>query len=381
MPYLRLTIQNQSGDFTVGEIVNHQTLDGTGKVVSWNSGTGELVLREYSGVFSSANQDIIEGATSTETGTVGVASYDSTKFKVGNGEDVWADLSYVDGVWSDSILNQPYSIELDLNSSGTDNVRLTFGSIFDDGGRFLNNNSFVSDVKYVQDSFYYQTYSYLLETSLEVRRYRDLLKRLIHPAGMRMFGKISTENVEDVKVSLAEIKANISMIIWDYIGKHSDTLIRDFDFLYSLLILDGDSSTPDPIEITVDGSDSGLLIPEIYYHGSYACDYLYNENTHQNYRFKIKYKNLRPGTPETNDFYEWDKLTGTVSIPYNSYTVTGVGTTFTSLSQGDIIAIAGQQFIVSSITDDLELVVNTCSEEEVLQGDGVQLIKRVLISD
>ena len=386
LPYLILNITNPSGDFTVGEIVNHQTLDGTGKVVSWDSGTDTLVLREYSGVFISADDDIIEGVGSGETGTVGTASYNKTKFKIGNGTDVWADLNYSVASWYDSILNQPYSISLDLNSSGTDDIELNFGSIFDDGGRFLNNNSFISDVKYIQDSFYYQVYSYLLESSVEVRKYRDLLKRLIHPAGMKMFGRISTETVKQVKMSFSQIKTNVSMVIWDYIGKHSNKLIRDFDFLYSLLILDGDDSSPLNIETEVDGSDSGVLIPQIYYHGSYACDYLYNENTHQNYRFKIKYKNLRPGTPKKNDFYEWNKLNGTVSIPHDTncdgtlqfFTLTGVGTQFTQLSEGDVISAGDQLFKVVSINSDTELILNTRSDSAI---SGSEFLKRELIGD
>ena len=393
LPYLTLDITNPSGNFTVDEIVTHQSLDGTGKVVSWNSGTNKLVLREYSGTFSSSGTDTIQGATSNETGTVSVASYDQTKYKIGNGQNVWASLSYSIGSWNDSILTQPYSINLDLNSSGTDNIKLKLGSIFDDGGRFLNNNSFTSDVKYIQDSYYYQVYSYLLETSLEVAKYRDLLKRLIHPAGMEMFGKIESISSGQVKMSVSDIKSNISMHFWDYIKKHADTVIRDFDFLYSLLILDGSSSSTSlVIEKVVDGGDNSSkqfnlinginypIIPEVQFHGSYACDFLTNKDTHQNNRFKIKYKNLRPGTLDNNDFYKWSQITGTVSIPIDSHTVTGYGTTFTSLSSGDVIAINEQQFTISSITNDTTLVVNNCSQEVVVQGDNIQMIKRVLIS-
>ncbi len=393
LPYLTLDITNPSGNFTVGEIVSHQSLDGTGKVVSWNSGTNKLVLREYSGVFSSSGTDTIQGSTSNETGTVSVASYAQTKYKIGNGQSIWTSLSYSSGIWSDSILNQPYSINLDLNSSGTDNIKLKLGSIFDDGGRFLNNNSFVSDVKYIQDSFFYQVYSYVLKTSLEVDKYKDLLKRLIHPAGMEMFGKIESVSSKQVKMSVSDIKSNISMHFWDYIKKHADTVIRDFDFLYSLLILDGSSSSNSlVIEKVVDGGDNSSkqfnlinginypIIPEVQFHGSYACDFLTNKDTHQNNRFKIKYKNLRPGTLDNNDFYKWSQVTGTVSIPIDSHTVTGYGTTFTSLSSGDVIAINGQQFTISSITNDTTLVVNNCSQLAVTQGENIQMIKRVLIS-
>ena len=275
--------------------------------------------------------------------------------------------------------------DIDLNSSGSNNIRVNLGCIFNDGGKFLNRNSFVSDTKYIQDSFYYQAYSYLLKISLQVHKFKDLLKRLVHPAGTEMFGELSFEKREDVKVSLKEVQSNLEIVLWDYIGKYSNILIKDFDFLYDLMIVDGNYDGQTTMrefqtrQDDADGSDSKRLIPNIYYHGSYACDYLYNENTHQNYRYKIKYKNLRPGTLKNNDFYKWEVLQGTVDISLDSYVINGVGTNFTQLSIGDIIAVDDQLFTVKNIISDVKIMANTCSEKDVLQGDSVSPIKRVLI--
>jgi len=275
--------------------------------------------------------------------------------------------------------------DIDLNSSGSNNIRVNLGCIFNDGGKFLNRNSFVSDTKYIQDSFYYQAYSYLLKISLQVHKFKDLLKRLVHPAGTEMFGELSIEKREDVKVSLKEVQSNLEIVLWDYIGKYSNVLIKDFDFLYDLMIVDGNYDGQTTMrefqtrQDDADGSDSKRLIPNMYYHGSYACDYLYNENTHQNYRYKIKYKNLRPGTLKNNDFYKWDVLQGTVDISLDSYVINGVGTNFTQLSIGDIIAVDDQLFTVKNIISDVKIMANTCSEKDVLQGDSVSPIKRVLI--
>lgn len=275
--------------------------------------------------------------------------------------------------------------DIDLNSSGSNNIRVNLGCIFNDGGRFLNRNSFVSDTKYIQDSFYYQTYSYLLKISSQVYKFKDLLKRLVHPAGTEMFGEYSIEKREDVKISLKDVQSNLEIVLWDYIGKYSNVLIRDFDFLYDLMIVDGNYDEPTTMrefqtrQDDADGSDSKRLIPNVYYHGSYACDYLYNENTHQNYRYKIKYKNLRTGTLKNNDFYKWDVLQGTVDISLDSHIVNGVDTNFTQLIVGDVVAIDSQLFTITNIISDIKMMVNTCSEKDVLQGDSVSPIKRVLI--
>lgn len=272
--------------------------------------------------------------------------------------------------------------DIDLNSSGSNNVRVNLGCIFNDDGRFLNRKSFVSDINYIQDSFYYQTYSYLLKISLQVHKFKDLLKRLVHPAGTEMFGEYSIEKREDVKLSLKDVQSNLEIVLWDYIGKYSNVLIRDFDFLYDLMIVDGNYDEQTTMrefqtrQDDADGSDSKRLIPNVYYHGSYACDYLYNENTHQNYRYKIKYKNLRVGTLKSNDFYKWDVLQGAVDISLDSHIVNGIGTNFTQLNVGDVVAIGEQLFTIKNIISDIKMMVNTCSEKDV---SNVSPIKRVLI--
>lgn len=56
-------------------------------------------------------------------------------------------------------------------------------------GYWVDTKSFLSADKYIQDSFYYQEYSYEVRSSLAFTYYSDLLKRLWHPAGMERFGR------------------------------------------------------------------------------------------------------------------------------------------------------------------------------------------------
>lgn len=337
--------------------------------------------------------------------------------------------------------------DVDLNSSGTVNVRVYLGSIFDRTGCFLNNNSFVSDTKYIQDSLYYQTYSYLIKSSIQVKEFRDLLKRLIHPAGMEMFGEISVKKYANVEMK-AKIKNVVSIILRDYIGLYSDVLIRDFDYLYDLEIIDGNSSDTNNIVIdldlsgstkdyiigetvkssnlaeatvvswdsgnetltlsgvsvgefqrgeiiigsesdststivvvydTIDGGDWSVTLPDMYYHGSYASDYLYNENTHQNYRYKIKYKNLTAGTRDDNYHYKWEPVLFnlepvTASIDEQSTTIS-IANGIEQFNIKDLVSLGDQLFVVTEIlSDDNELKVNVCSDKGVSTEN---ILKRV----
>ena len=77
--------------------------------------------------------------------------------------------------------------------------RLTFTSALSNGdvvrtypkGLFTNNDGFLSDKKFIQDSYYYQKFSYVLKTGANIADWSNAFTRLIHPAGFKFFGEIA----------------------------------------------------------------------------------------------------------------------------------------------------------------------------------------------
>lgn len=55
-------------------------------------------------------------------------------------------------------------------------------------GYYVDNKGQLSSTMYLQDSYYYQEYSYALRTSQSLEKYGDIIKETLHPAGFRMFG-------------------------------------------------------------------------------------------------------------------------------------------------------------------------------------------------
>ena len=84
-------------------------------------------------------------------------------------------------------------------SDTTTKYKLTFTSALTNGdvvrtypkGLFTTANGFLSDKKYVQDSYYYQQFSYVLKTGKNVADWKNAFTRLIHPAGFKFFGEIA----------------------------------------------------------------------------------------------------------------------------------------------------------------------------------------------
>ena len=87
----------------------------------------------------------------------------------------------------------------EVYSDTTTKYRLTFTSALSNGdvvrtypkGLFTNADGFLSDKKFIQDSYYYQKFSYVLRTGSNIADWKNAFTRLIHPAGFKFFGEIA----------------------------------------------------------------------------------------------------------------------------------------------------------------------------------------------
>lgn len=57
-------------------------------------------------------------------------------------------------------------------------------------GLFTTNDGLLSNYRYIQDSFYYQKFSYVLRTGTDIELWKSAFDRLIHPAGFIFFGEV-----------------------------------------------------------------------------------------------------------------------------------------------------------------------------------------------
>lgn len=70
-------------------------------------------------------------------------------------------------------------------------------------GYFVDDKGHLDSTKVIQDSNYYQEFSYVIRSSLDIDKYRDIVLKLLHPAGMKMFGKVDI--LELVKLFIRNI--------------------------------------------------------------------------------------------------------------------------------------------------------------------------------
>lgn len=85
------------------------------------------------------------------------------------------------------------------NTSQTTEGTINLGAVGFSEGFWQGTKSFLDSDKYIQDSYFYQEYSYEIKFSKSIHKYIDILKELVHPAGNEVFGKtfIFAENDDE----------------------------------------------------------------------------------------------------------------------------------------------------------------------------------------
>lgn len=89
---------------------------------------------------------------------------------------------------------------------GTDNhaeARGVIGAVGRTLGKFLNADGKISESsKKIQDSLFYQEYSYVIKVGQSIDKYRDAVKKLLHPIGLALFGEVRIQTIVEAPTNI-----------------------------------------------------------------------------------------------------------------------------------------------------------------------------------
>lgn len=217
--------QTTGASATVAAVANTSVISAARGVVKSVS-PGYVVVSRRSFNTSFTPDIAIVGSTSGVSANVVTVSQDESSRPIGFNADVTAAAGSANGVINsveviDSGFAYKHGELVQLQREGNQYVASGYVDLVNEGqgeGYFISENGFLNGTyNYVHDNDYWQDYSYEVRTGLALSRYSDVLKRVVHVAGTRMFGSVvklletSAEADPEGNVSIATVDTVLTL--------------------------------------------------------------------------------------------------------------------------------------------------------------------------
>lgn len=126
-------------------------------------------------------------------------------------------------------------------------------------GYWDNTASFLSSDKKIQDSDFYQDFSYQIESSLSLERYADVVKDTVHLAGTKTFGKVNRFADLDVEMGTEDLEDRNAVLT--VTGGNNEEFIRLEEVTYVVDDVQLANGYIDNIraEVTVNGANTEFI--------------------------------------------------------------------------------------------------------------------------
>jgi hypothetical protein len=96
-----------------------------------------------------------------------------------------------------------------FNTSNFASIKFNIGQLCVYPGYYLDSTNLLDDIIYLQDSYYYQIYSYVTIIDESLKTYRDILRGIVHPAGTKHFADHIILNTMQLNL---EVGAEVNLI-------------------------------------------------------------------------------------------------------------------------------------------------------------------------
>lgn len=193
---LILTISSPTGIFVPGEVISQNTSGAIGKVLDANS--SQVSVRRYKYEDLWAANAAIYGTSTGYTAVVTSISSNAVSPFVGENALVEANVISSDGSVSEiTVVSSGYAFDPDevvtfssLDGTREGTARVIMSGIGRTEGYYADRGGFLSDVKKLTDSYYYQPYAYDVKTAITSDKFSTMLERLLHVSGKAWFASV-----------------------------------------------------------------------------------------------------------------------------------------------------------------------------------------------
>ena len=148
-------------------------------------------------------------------------------------------------------------------------IKVSLGPLAKYPGYYVNNDGFLDDAIYIQDSRYYQAFSYVIKIDQSLNTYKTIVKNLIHPSGMAVFGEYDLRNEFTINTALESLIKILSVTVNDVVVSGTNLEIKDISKIINSVAYDHylndnftlDNDTVSPVDTT--GTGLNRTVPYI----------------------------------------------------------------------------------------------------------------------
>ena len=254
----KITVEQPGRNFRVGQVFELISRTGTGALmkvtaVDSNGGIKYAELIRF-GIGYSADFSVSVLASNSVTA---IAPSEATSAASRSGDDLFIndrtlgtneegfvnrvdmfDFNYVDGAYAGSTVRE---FSLNFRNAQTDAqdpavIKVELGALTKYPGYFETNNGFLDDSIFIQDSKFYQAFSYVVKIDERLASYSSAVKTMVHPAGMALFGEFDITNNFDLSIFLESLVKSLGITLESETVTQTDLLTIEFDKVLSTSI-------------------------------------------------------------------------------------------------------------------------------------------------
>jgi hypothetical protein len=219
----KVKIINPGTGFKAGEFYTIDTATGTGVVLKINKvgSNGEIIEAvlfasgvNYTDQFTTSlfAKKYTSATPATSSISYSAPNYtatlvDSTNATSDAGYIInidYLDPSYTEGSYAGTIIRNfaDTGTTSTLDPALAAQITILIGPLVRYPGFFATNSGFISDALFIQDSYYYQAFSYVVKIDRRLDEYGGVLKGLLHPAGTKMFGEFNINDELSIETNV-----------------------------------------------------------------------------------------------------------------------------------------------------------------------------------
>jgi hypothetical protein len=117
-------------------------------------------------------------------------------------------------------------------------IKVSLGPLAKYPGYYVNNDGFLDDAIYIQDSNYYQAFSYVIKIDQSLNTYKTIVKNLIHPAGMAVFGEYDLRNEFTIQTAIESLIKILSITVSDSVVSGNNKEIKNISKIINSVAYD-----------------------------------------------------------------------------------------------------------------------------------------------